>query len=265
MHKTSKERYTENFYKAMKKGDCTIANNFSSSKIIAPLVNSYLQINKIIDFGCGLGIWLNAFISLHKNSGERLLATGIDGDWVPMGQLEISRREFQKVDLNSGFSLDLKQKYDLAICLEVAEHLDKIWADNLVRQLTLASDVVLFSAAIPGQGGEHHVNEQWQSYWIHKFQNKGYICLDIIRPQIWTHKKVMYCYQQNIFMFVNESTLQNYPLLAQAYQKQLFFIPDIVHPHCYQAVPSGSAELDEIWKVWWRASKNLIKRCIKWF
>lgn len=182
-----------------------------------------------------------------------------------MEQLEISRNEFQKLDLNSKFSLDLKQKYDLAICLEVAEHLDKIWADNLIHQLTLASDVVLFSAAIPGQGGDNHVNEQWQSYWIHKFQNKGYVCLDIIRPQIWHHKKVMYCYKQNIFMFVNQMTLMNYPALSQAYQKQSFFISDIVHPHCYQTVPSGSARLDEIWKVWCRASRNLIKRYVKLF
>lgn len=74
MHKKSMKKYNENFYHIMKKSDYAIANNFSSSKIIVPLVDSYLPINKIIDFGCGLGIWLNAFISLHKNDGKNWLS-----------------------------------------------------------------------------------------------------------------------------------------------------------------------------------------------
>ena len=69
--------------------------------------------------------------------------------------------------------LRIGRRFDLVNCLEVAEHLDASRADSFVDDLCALGDVVVFSAAIPGQGGTHHVNEQFQSYWQERFRRNG--------------------------------------------------------------------------------------------
>ena len=58
--------------------------------------------------------------------------------------------------------------------MEVAEHLPAMVADRYVDLLTHLSQVIVFTAAPPGQGGDDHVNEQPPSYWISKFQQRGF-------------------------------------------------------------------------------------------
>jgi hypothetical protein len=70
---------------------------------------------------------------------------GYDGPHVT--PLCIPKDRFAAVDLRQPLPAD--RKFDLAISGEVAEHLPA----TLVGTLTSVSDVVLFSAAIPGQGG----------------------------------------------------------------------------------------------------------------
>jgi len=104
--------------------------------------------------------------------------------------------------------LTLNRKYDLAISLEVAEHLPEQFADLFVKTLILHSDIILFSAAIPGQGGQNHLNEQWPDYWIEKFSKHGYFFHDLIRPLIWNNKKVDYWYKQNTFLVTKKCSLK---------------------------------------------------------
>ena len=92
-------------------------------------------------------------------------------------------------------------RYDLAVCLEVAEHLPESSASDLVRTLTTLAPIVLFSAAIPGQGGVGHINERWPSYWKSRFEEHGFQRLDPIRPHIWKNRRVHWWYRQNIFLF----------------------------------------------------------------
>ena len=94
---------------------------------------------------------------------------------------------------------------DLAICLEVAEHLTPAAGARLVKTLCSVAPVVLFSAAIPAQGGTNHINEQWQSHWADEFAAHGFDCFDPIRPEIWNDRDVFPWYRQNILLFVSRS------------------------------------------------------------
>lgn len=95
--------------------------------------------------------------------------------------------------------------FELAQSLEVAEHLYQEYAPNFVKLLTSLSDVVLFSAAIPYQGGVHHVNEQPPAYWAELFAKEGYVCIDCLRERIWEDDSISTWYRQNIMIFVHES------------------------------------------------------------
>jgi hypothetical protein len=130
---------------------------------------------------------------------------GLDGKWVNKELLlkYISEPEFREVDLEQPIKLD--KTYDLVVSLEVAEHLSEKSADTFVQSLADAGKIILFSAAIPKQGGFNHVNEQWPEYWIKKFKTHDYIFHDIIRGRIWDHPDVEVCYKQNIFIVAHES------------------------------------------------------------
>ena len=118
--------------------------------------------------------------------------------------------------------------------LEVAEHLSPARADSFVEDLTKLSDVILFSAAIPAQGGTNHVNEQWQSYWAQKFSRLGYVAIDCIRPKVWEDTALDIHYRQNIFMYVKSSELYRYPELQEFYLKHRdAIIFDAVHPQMW--------------------------------
>ena len=125
---------------------------------------------------------------------------GLDGEWVLTDDLCIAPHQFRRTDLTKPVALD--RKYDLAICLEVAEHLPASSASTLVDSLTQASDLILFSAAIPNQGGTHHINEQWRDYWVALFGQRGFAVSDIVRPAIWGRPDVEWWYQQNTLLFV---------------------------------------------------------------
>jgi hypothetical protein len=91
--------------------------------------------------------------------------------------------------------------------LEVAEHLPIQSAGGFVAELTALAPFILFSAAIPGQGGTNHLNEQWPEYWATRFAGHGYRVLDCIRPRIWEDDRIDFWYRQNIFLFVDSDQL----------------------------------------------------------
>jgi hypothetical protein len=91
---------------------------------------------------------------------------------VNKNRLKIPKECFAEVELDKGISVD--RKYDLAISVEVAEHLPPNAADIFIESIVKASDIVLFSAAIPFQGGTNHINEQWPEYWNKLFNKNGY-------------------------------------------------------------------------------------------
>jgi hypothetical protein len=153
----------------------------------------------VADFGCGIGVWLE---EAEKLGATRLY--GIDGDWVDRDRLSPSIK-FQAQSLEEPALLP--ERVDLALCLEVAEHLPESAAPILVDSLCRAADIILFSAAIPGQGGLHHVNEQWPSYWYKLFEAHGYQCADTIRPLIWNNGMVYSWYKQNCLIYMRPGAL----------------------------------------------------------
>src|SRR5688572_28225284 len=114
-------------------------------------------IKRVVDVGCGTGTWLKVWLE-HGASN----ITGMDGDYVNPSTLEMPEWTLQAAELNG--PLQANSQWDLAMCLEVGEHLRPESAPGLVGFLTGLAPVVLFSAAIPGQGGVDHVNEQWPHY-----------------------------------------------------------------------------------------------------
>ena len=113
---------------------------------------------------------------------------GVDGVAIPTEQLQISSSLFRQQDLTRPWNLG--RRFEAALCLEVAEHLDEKNAAVLIDALTTHSDCVVFSAACPGQPGQHHVNCQWPAYWQKMFNECGYVCTDEVRWQIWHDERI---------------------------------------------------------------------------
>ncbi len=215
--------YNEFFYDELRDG------SLSSARTVVPIVLSLIgpkKVESIVDIGCGIGTWLSVF----KENGVQKI-TGVDGPWVKESQLLIPKEDFTPKDVEKPFSLD--KKADLAVCLEMAEHVDAKHAPKLIETLTSIAPVILFSAAIPFQGGSHHVNEQWPQYWADLFAERGYLPVDCVRRKIWDNKSVSFFYSQNIFIYVSEDAIPHYPGLAAEITAGNGGTLPFVHPHKY--------------------------------
>ncbi|WP_338550510.1 class I SAM-dependent methyltransferase [Roseovarius phycicola] len=179
------------------------------------------NISSVCDIGCGVGTWLAA----SKDLGATRVK-GFDGPWVDKNAIAIEREEFQEFNLSKPLPKD--EKFDLAMSLEVAEHLDPGRAVSLVADFCQLSDLVLFSAAIPGQGGTGHKNEQWQSYWADLFAQHGFQPVDIVRPLIWDDEDIAWWYRQNMLLYVKSQSDAEQSLLALNTARGDFI--DLVHP-----------------------------------
>lgn len=199
-----------------------------SAEAIITELSHYIKPATVVDVGGGIGV----FLSVYKNRGAREVLN-IDRDWVPEDLLQIDKNNFLRHDLTK--PPHFKKRYDLAICLEVGEHLDKRYSYTLVKTLTSLSDVVLFSTAIPGQGGTHHVNEQWPQYWAIKFEKFGFVPIDVLRYKLWYNNKIAVFYRQNIFIYIKKNKLKNYAKLKNLYKSGEKVIP-LVHPVLYNTV-----------------------------
>jgi len=213
-----RKKYTEKFYKD--RHDKTL---YSANRVIEVLADVLPEITSAIDVGCGVGTWL----SVLQSKGVTQVF-GVDGYWVNVEDLVIPRGCFLQHDLTC--QLDLKRRFDLAISLEVAEHLPTDSAAPFVKQLTKLADFVLFSAAIPGQPGINHINLQWPDYWVSLFKEEEYSVMDIVRPAIWTDNAIPFWYRQNVFLFVKNERLIDVSIEVDKYKN----IPlSIVHPEFY--------------------------------
>jgi SAM-dependent methyltransferase len=168
-------------------------HNLDSPNLLVPEILQFVNPKSVVDFGCGLGNYLHVF---KKNGVEEIL--GINGPWVEKEQLfkYIKPEEFLERDIEK--EITLNKQFDLVVSLEVAEHLTENSAETFVQNLVNAGDVILFSAAIPGQGGQNHINEQWLSYWEKMFLKHDYVVHDVIRPIIWDNPKIRSWYKQNM-------------------------------------------------------------------
>ncbi|MFC1715271.1 class I SAM-dependent methyltransferase [Candidatus Poribacteria bacterium] len=212
--------FTEHYYENLREG------SRRSAREIIPLILELIQPQSVIDIGCGIGTWLSVFRQLGVED-----VFGIDGDYVDREMLEIPVEWFSTFDLKRPLQLD--RQFDLVLSLEVAQHIPKESAEIFVESLTKLGPIIVFSAAIPFQGGKKHVNEQWPDYWTEHFRKKGYIAIDCIRKRIWQNENVEWWYAQNMFVFVRCDDLRNYPLLKEKFEETDFCQLSVVHPEKY--------------------------------
>jgi SAM-dependent methyltransferase len=178
-----------------------------SARLIVPMIMELLSPLSVLDLGCGLGAWLRVFA---ENGVQVIL--GIDGDHVNRDDLLIDPLNFVSADLNKPITLE--RQYDLTVCIEVAEHLPESSAAPLIDLLTSAAPAVVFSAAIPGQGGTNHINEQWMNYWRELFTLRDFVMLDVFRPQIRDDIRTAFWLRQNLVLFMSNEKVKSYPSLA---------------------------------------------------
>ncbi len=209
-------------------------HNTIAASLIVPYIIKMLQPSSVIDVGCGIGTWLYEF----KKAGVSDVL-GIDSPYADQQLLKkyLNPDEFKGWDLTKPFSAG--RKFDVAISLEVAEHLPPETALQFVDHLANHADTIIFSAAVPAQVGQNHLNEQWPTYWAKRFEAKGYHCYDLVRPQFWNHPDVEVWYKQNILL---------YSKVELPFQKTT--IHNIIHPELWSMkvakIDSLKYQLDRI-------------------
>lgn len=169
----------------------------------------YHVFDTVIDFGAGVGAWLNG---AHKHGARKLL--GIEGEWVRNMRVEGlgAPVEYLHGDLNDGgllASLGKEERFDLAICVEVAEHVLPERSLQLVHALCQSAPTVVFGGALPRQWGNGHINCRSHRFWADIFASHGYRLVDFFRPYFWFHRHVPHWYAQNTFLFVSDQSPQS--------------------------------------------------------
>ncbi len=215
--------YTSQFYDAIRDG------SRRSAEVMAPIVVRMIQPKSIVDVGCGDGTWLSVFAKMGCVD-----ILGVDGSYVDRSSLQIPKEQFHAANLSR--DLTLPRTFDLAMSLEVAEHLPPKSAEGFIAGLTKLAPFVLFSAAIPFQGGTNHVNEQWPQYWADLFARHGFDTIDCIRSEVWDNEGVEWWYAQNTILYANEAGLKAHPNLRK-FNSSVGL--SVVHPRQYLHLAEG--------------------------
>jgi hypothetical protein len=199
-------------------------HGLDSASIIVDYLGSSLGIKpaSVIDVGCGLAQWLKVFEDACHSE-----VLGIDGFHVSLENSYISESNRLRVDLCDFIRTPVLRSYDLVLCLEVAEHLDLHFADVLVDKLASLGNMILFSAAIPGQTGENHVNEQPHSFWLDKFEERGFLILDPFRKFFWNDSRINWWYSQNLFLVCKPSCCSEH-VQSYTYDRNMYVHPRLL-------------------------------------
>lgn len=207
-----------------------------SAARVVPRVMELLSPSSVIDVGGGEGWWARAFFD--AGCGKVLLVDSSVEE--PGWERSEGERTYTatNLDLEAELITNDLSRFDLAVCLEVAEHVTPDAGDRLVRVLVDAARSVLFSAAIPGQGGSGHVNEQWPGYWVDRFAAAGLACSDALRWEIWDDDRVEPWYRQNLLLFAPAHRLGVIGMPAG-------HVPDVVHPAIFDWRLRDIADLKE--------------------
>jgi hypothetical protein len=181
------------------------------------LVHEVFPFRSVVDFGCGIGGWL---VAAKQLGAERTL--GLEAEWIKDREKLVDASEITICDLASS-PPKFGRTFDLAISIEVAEHLPPESADGLCDALVNAADLVVFSAAVPGQGGDNHVNEQKPRYWVDKFWHRSFMPLEMVRPVIINDPIMFPWLKQNVIVFANYSLLCSRSSLKQYMMPREYF------------------------------------------
>jgi hypothetical protein len=213
--------YTQAFFDAQSGG------SLASARIVLACLFERVPVRSVIDVGCGVAPWLKAALELGADA-----AVGIDGDYVNRQRLLVDVARFCSCDLERDdlrTAVQSGQRFDLTLCMEVTEHLTANRARSFVTELCSFSDLVLFSAAIPDQGGTNHVNEQWPEYWAQLFSENDFACFDVLRPLLWDRADCEWWYVQNALLFAKRGT-PAFTFVAERFGPSVSKPMALVHP-----------------------------------
>ena len=213
--------YGKEFY------DLQVEGSLASARLFLAHLFARWTPCSVIDIGCGRGAWL----AVCKELGAKRLV-GLDGLWVNQKMILDPSIEFRNADLALG--TEIRGTYDLALSLEVAEHVPPEASDRFFSTLAHASDAVVFSAAFVGQPGTNHINTRPHSFWAKKFIASGYLLFDFFRQRFWDNEKVEPWYRQNTFLYVKPGHSLHAALVAHGDMpcKNIAFA-DCIHPWLY--------------------------------
>jgi len=196
---TKSPLYSDEFYKYQQD------RSYMSAIEYAKHLHNYLSIDSIIDIGCGRGAWIKAFCHEFDIKKPTEDAMGIDGPWN-YGKDLAEEFNFLPYNLDECQNLPLNRRFDLAISLELAEHLSPRSSQSLVDALCKLSDVIIFSAATRNQAGVGHINEKYPSHWASIFLSNGFAPYDLFRPALWGNINIAPWYLQNAFVYVKNGS-----------------------------------------------------------
>ena len=200
------------------------ARTRAAARLILGKMKEWVQPTSACDVGCGVGTWLSVAEEIGISEVQ-----GFEGPWAKTANLVLNPDQVSFQDLEDKVSID--RTFDLVISLEVAEHLAETRAKSFAADLCALGDCVLFSAAIPFQGGTGHVNEQWQSYWAAHFADQRFAAFDPIRPMIWQNDDIAFWYRQNMVVYAREGSSAAKSLAAHGFGAPAML--DLVHPDQY--------------------------------
>jgi hypothetical protein len=222
-------QYDDSFF-----GDA-YATSYLSAQLILGHLNEHFRFNSVVDVGAGVGAWSRAALEMNKT------VTSIDGEWVSEIPGKFSRLNYIFQNLNNKVSTN--SQHDIAVCVEVAEHLLPERSQGIVADLCKLAPVVVFGAALPRQGGAGHINCRPHSFWIKAFSENKYTAIDLFRPKFWYDGRVGPWYSQNTYLFVAPEKLNQFvgfssPSLVDIYHPKVV----LDSPMCLQDHLTGNID-----------------------
>lgn len=207
--------YDQGFYDTIREG------TQNSAQVVVPLICDAIGgvPKSMVDVGCGEGWWALEFAKL----GSRVV--GLDGAYVAGSPLV---ERFVAADLDR--TLPLIGRFDLALSLEVAEHLSPMRSDSFVGDLCSLAPIVVFSAALPGQGGHGHVNERYMAEWAEMFDARGFAVSGALRWPIWDDDRIEPWYRMNLMVAVREPVHLTTPMPALFGRGVVSAPISVIHP-----------------------------------
>jgi 2-polyprenyl-3-methyl-5-hydroxy-6-metoxy-1,4-benzoquinol methylase len=179
----------KSFYDSTRKG------KLKSITKAAELIWETFHPKDVVDIGCGEGMFLNV---LHQKGAQVL---GCD---ISNAALNVAPKVFTIFQADATKPIRFNRKFDLCICVEIAEHIPPGRSKTLVKNVTQASDTIFFTAAPPGQGGVGHINEQTPAFWDRLFEAEGFeldkALTETLRAQM-KEAKVIFWLQQNVMIY----------------------------------------------------------------
>jgi hypothetical protein len=180
----------------------------SARKIVPHLVGA-IQPASVLDVGAGGGAWLKAWADAGVTD-----VRGVDAASPEDCGYMMPPDTYSQLNLERPF--DLGRRFSLVQSLEVAEHLPAYAAEGFVGALCDHADIIFFSAAPPGQGGIHHINERPYGYWRDLFARRRYRPIDWLRSVLAADHDVAWWYRYNVLLYANEAGCASLPYEIRA-------------------------------------------------